>query len=78
MHGETSHAQCLVPRLPQRLVRRYAIQSVQVQAAADQRANETANRAAHGTADRRRAAQPGLGRLRASVIGLSFARSCWW
>jgi hypothetical protein len=38
MHGETAHAQYLVPRLPQRLVRGYAIQSVQVQAAADQRA----------------------------------------
>jgi hypothetical protein len=53
MHGETTHAQNLVPRLPQRLVRRYAVQSVQVQAAADQRADESAYRAAHGAANTR-------------------------
>jgi hypothetical protein len=36
MHLETTHPQCLVPRLPQRLVRGYAVQSVQVlQAATD-------------------------------------------
>jgi hypothetical protein len=30
MHLETAHPQRLVPRLPQRLIRGYAIQSVQV------------------------------------------------
>jgi hypothetical protein len=50
MHLKTTNPQCVVPRLPQRLVRRYAIQSVQVmqaEAAADQRTDETA----HGASD---------------------------
>jgi hypothetical protein len=52
MHLETAHPQRLAPRLPQRLVRRYAVQSVQVlQAAADQRADQTADCATDGTAD---------------------------
>jgi hypothetical protein len=52
MHLESAYRQGLAPRLPQRLVRRYAIQSVHVvQAATDQRAYQTANRTAHGAAD---------------------------
>jgi hypothetical protein len=70
MHGETSHAQSLMPRLPQRLVRRYAIQLVQVQAAADQRANDTTNRAADGAADCRGASQAGLWWQTTAIVGL--------
>jgi len=49
-----------MPRLPQRLVRRYAIQSVQVmqaEAAPDQRTDETPNHASDRAADTGRAAQ---------------------
>jgi hypothetical protein len=52
MHFETTNPQFLVPRLPQRLVRRYAIQSMHVvQTATDQSAYETAYCAAHGATD---------------------------
>jgi hypothetical protein len=60
MHLKTANPQCFVPRLPQRLVRRYAIQSVQMmqaEAAGDQRAYETTNNASHGAADTGCAAQ---------------------
>jgi hypothetical protein len=73
MHLETAHPQCLVPRLPQRLVRRYAIQSVQVlqaEAAADQRTNETANHASHGAADTGGAAYLVLRRKLGAVVWL--------
>lgn len=60
-----------MPRLPQRLIRRYAIQSVHVlQAATDQRANQTADGTADGTADTGRAAYCALRRLVAAAIGL--------
>jgi hypothetical protein len=84
MHLETAHPQCLEPRLPQRLVRRYAIQSVQVlqaEAAADQRTDQTADCAAHGAADACGPAQLGLGRLIAPAIGLFAATlvgAAWW
>jgi hypothetical protein len=54
MHLKTTNPQRLVPRLPQRLMRRHAIQSVQVvqaEAAADQRTDETTNQPSHGAAD---------------------------
>jgi hypothetical protein len=54
MHLETTHPQCFLPRLPQRLVGSYAIQSVQVlqaEAAADQRTYQTTNHASHGAPD---------------------------
>jgi hypothetical protein len=54
MHSETTNPQCLVPRLPQRMVRRYAIQLVQVvqtEAAAYQRTNEAAHSASDCAAD---------------------------
>jgi hypothetical protein len=73
MHRETTHAQSLVPRRPQRLVRRYAVQLVQVQAAADQRADETAYRTAHGAADTGSSAQQPLRRLGATIFRTHFA-----
>jgi hypothetical protein len=60
MHFETTHPQCFVPRLPQRLVSRYAVQSVQMvqaEATADQRTNQTAHGAADSTANTGCAAQ---------------------
>jgi hypothetical protein len=52
MHLQSAHPQGLAPRLSQRLVRRNAIQSVQVlQAAADQSAYETAYCTADGAAE---------------------------
>lgn len=60
-----------MPRLPQRLISSYAIQSVQVvQAATEQRANQTADGAADGTANTGRAAYCALRRLVAAAIGL--------
>jgi hypothetical protein len=78
MHVETAYTQCLVPRLPQRLVGRYAIQLVQVlQAATNQRADQTAHRAAHRTADTCGPAQLVLRRLIRTTIGFrSAARFC--
>jgi hypothetical protein len=78
MHLETTHPQCLVPRLPQRLVRGYAVKSVLVlQAATDQRAdqtaNGTANGAAHGAADTGCTTQLALRRLVAAAISLCAA-----
>jgi hypothetical protein len=74
MHLKTTHPQRLVPRLPQRLVRRYAIQSVQVlQAATDQCANYAANCATYSTADAGCAAQLVLRWLIAAAIGLCAA-----
>jgi hypothetical protein len=73
MHIETTYPQCFVPRPPQRLVRRYAIQLVQVvqaEAAAYQRADEAANQTSYGAADPRRATQQVLRRLIAAAIGL--------
>jgi hypothetical protein len=88
VHVKTTNPQRLVPRLPQRLVRRYAIQSAQVlQAATDQRTDQTADGAAHGAADACGPAQLGLGRLVAAAIGLFAAtlvgaawrgRWRWW
>jgi hypothetical protein len=74
MHRETAHAQCLVPRLPQRLVRRYAIQLMQVQAAADQRADDSAYRAAHGAADAGGSTQHFLRGLGSAVLWTHFPR----
>jgi hypothetical protein len=73
MHLKTTNPQCFVPRLPQRLVRRYAVQSVQVaqtEAAGDQRAQEAANHTSHGAADTGCAAQQVLWRLIAAALGL--------
>jgi len=65
-----------MPRLPQRLVRRNAIQSMHVvQAATDQRAYQTANRTAHGAADTGGFAQLTLRGLVATAIGFSPSRS---
>jgi len=74
MHIETTYPQCLVPRLPQRLVRGYAVQSVQVvQATTDQSADQTANGAAHGAADTGCTTQLALRRLVAAAISLCAA-----
>jgi hypothetical protein len=67
------------------LVRRYAIQLVQVlqaETAADQRTYEAANHASHSAADTGRPAQSVLGRLVAAAFGFCAAtRLCaarWW
>jgi hypothetical protein len=74
MHIETTHPQCLVPRLPQRLVRGYAVQSVQVlQAATDQRANQTTDDAPDGSADTGRTAHLALWWLITTAIGFCAA-----
>jgi hypothetical protein len=74
MHLETAHPQRLVPRLPQRLVRGYAIQSVQVlQAATDQRTDQTTDDAPDGSADTGRTAQLALRRLITAAIGFGAA-----
>jgi hypothetical protein len=74
MHLETTHPQRLVPRLPQRLVRRYAIQSAQVlQAATDQRTNHAADGATYGAADTGGTAQLDLRRLIAAAVGVCTA-----
>jgi hypothetical protein len=84
MHLETTHPQCLVPRLPQRLVRGYAVQSVQVvQAATDQSANQTTNGTPHGAADTGGFAQLVLRGLVGAAIGLRAATRLraarrWW
>ena len=83
MHLKTTNPQCFVPRLPQRLVRRYAVQSVQVvqaEAAGDQRAYEAANHTSHGAADTGCAAQCELRGLVAAALGLiaaTFVRAIW-
>jgi hypothetical protein len=76
MHLETAYPQRLAPRLPQRLVRRYAIQSVQVvqaETAADQCTNNPAHHASHGAANTRGAAQSILRGLVAAAIGFCAA-----
>jgi hypothetical protein len=91
MHLETTHPQCLVPRLPQRLVRGYAVQSVQVvQAATDQSADDTAHGtsdgASDGASDAGGFADLALRRFVAAAVGLcAAARVCtarrwrrWW
>jgi len=83
MHLETAHPQRLAPRLPQRLVRRYAIQSVQVlqaETAADQRADQTPDRTPDGTADTGGSAQLVLRGFIAAAIGFCAAtrlRAAW-
>jgi hypothetical protein len=74
MHIEATHPQCLVPRLPQRLVRGYAVQSVQVlQAATDQSADQTTDGTPHGSADARRFTQLVLRRLISATISFCAA-----
>jgi hypothetical protein len=74
MHLKTTHPQCFVPRLPQRSVRGYAVQSVQVlQAATDQSANQTTNGTSHGAADAGGFAQLVLRGLVGAAIGLRAA-----
>jgi hypothetical protein len=78
MHLKTTNPQRFVPRLPQRLVGRYAIQSMQVmqaEAAPDQRAYETTNHASHGAADTGRAANLILRRILVAIVGFGTARS---
>ena len=73
MHLETAHPQSLAPRLPQRLVRRYAIQSVQVlqaETAADQCTDYSADGATDGAADTGSSAQLVLRGLVAAAVGL--------
>src|SRR5665213_1888640 len=78
MHLKTTNPQCFVPRLPQRLISSYAIQSVQVvqaEAAADQRADETSDQASHGAADTSCAANLALRGLSIAVVWLCSSRS---
>jgi hypothetical protein len=76
MHPKSAHPQGLTPRLPQRLVRRNAIQSVQVlQAAADQSAYQTAYCTANGAADAGGFTQQILRGLVWAIIRFSPSRS---
>src|SRR4029077_17097819 len=74
-HREPPNPQPLVPRLPQRLVRRYAVQSVQMlQAATDECAYQPADRTADGAANSGGFSQLILRRTLSAVVRLDPAR----